>query len=103
MNIPSEGTVNPNVFLGPAIGINMSATYEWEWNGMSGDGDIEDINALDIGLALGGGVEIEMGESAMIIEVRYTLGLTTIDEKPTVGDAADIKNSVISILAGYRF
>jgi len=31
INIPMEGNIKPNVFLGPALGFNLSATYEYDY------------------------------------------------------------------------
>lgn len=109
LNIPMESSVKPNIFLGPALGINLSATYDmdYEWwekedgviveeGSESEDGDIEDIKGADFGLIFGAGVEF----GKITVDARYNLGLTTIDDSE---EEADVKNSVISIMVGYSF
>lgn len=108
-NIPMEGNIKPNVFLGPSLGINIGATYDKDYeywvkdeNGDiiaeesgSDDGDIEDIKGVDFGLVFGAGVDF----GKITADVRYNLGLSTIADE---GDAK-IKNSVISLMLGYSF
>ena len=109
LNIPMESNVKPNIFIGPALGINLSATYDmdYEWwekeDGVivdegsgSDDGDIEDIKGADFGLIFGAGVEF----GKITVDARYNLGLSTIDDSD---EESDVKNSVISIMLGYSF
>ncbi len=106
--IPMEGSVRPSLFAGPAPAFLLSAEEEWEYsmeNGFgfqedehSGTTDVKDKrNTFDFGLVFGGGVDIAVGSRTLIFDVRYTLGLTKIDSRD---DPEDIKNSVISIMAG---
>ena len=107
LNILSEGSVKPSVFLGPSIGIKASAKMKSEItvNGVSesAEEDMEDVKSLDLGLAFGGGIDIEAGTGKITLDARYTMGLTSIDKAESGETAADIKNSVISIMAVYCF
>ncbi len=108
--IPMEGSIRPNLFAGPAPAFLLSAEEEWEYsdhNGIgftngddhSGTTDVkDDTNSFDFGLIFGGGVDIDMGSGMLVFDVRYNLGLTKIDSRD---DPNDIKNQVISIVAGY--
>lgn len=106
LNIQTEGSVKPNVFLGPSIGIKASAKIETEVSPdplagiTSGEEDMEDVKSLDLGLAIGGGIDIEAGTGKVTLDARYTMGLTSIDDS---ADDLDVKNSVIAIMAGYCF
>ena len=109
LNIPMEGNIKPNVFLGPALGFNLSATFDSDWEDKGyEDGvlvfedsggvndDIEDyIKGVDFGLVFGAGVDF----GQISVDARYNFGLSTIADE---GDA-EIKNSVISIMLGYAF
>ena len=114
VKIPMEGNVKPSIFIGPFLGINVSATYKNDWeftykvydendelvestsDSGSDDGDLEDVASTEFGLIFGAGTNI----GPVVIDARYNLGLTDIwDENED--DA--VKNSVISILLGYSF
>ncbi|MBL7108046.1 MAG: PorT family protein [Candidatus Cloacimonetes bacterium] len=95
VNIPVEGSVAPNIFLGPAIGIKVSSKIWWEEEGEEEEEDAEDVKSTDFGLVFGAGVEF----GKITVDARYNLGLSTIADE---GDADD-KNSVISLMVGYSF
>ncbi|MAC94052.1 MAG: hypothetical protein CMC96_00985 [Flavobacteriales bacterium] len=93
--------------LGPQLGLLMSAEFDGE--------DVKDnYKSTDFGLAVGGGYELESG---LNFSLRYSMSLGTIGEDyeetiadPNTGttstvtvDAADIRNSVITIGVGYSF
>jgi len=107
--IPTEGNISPNLFVGPALGILMSAKWDWEWGDESGSEDMkDDSKSTDFGLVFGAGVDIGMPHSAITIDGRYTLGLTTICEPYTDPETeeeheCDVKNGVISFMVGYSF
>ncbi|MBU1181638.1 MAG: PorT family protein [Proteobacteria bacterium] len=86
---PGESTC-PFIFAGPALGILMSAKAD-STNIKS------DCNSLDIGLVLGGGVELESGVS---IDLRYDMGMTKVFDFEG-GDNKE-KNTVISLMVGYK-
>jgi hypothetical protein len=85
------GPVSPVFFAGPALAFNLSAKAE------SPDGteeDIDDIKSMDIGAVVGAGVILN---GKITVDLRITLGLSTIDDSD---DEADVKNQVISLMAG---
>ena len=94
INLPVLATYevydNLRVLAGPEIGINISAKSE------TGDfeGDIEDVNTLALGLALGAQYQLEQG---IFFQARYAAGLSKIVED------VDGSNSVISLSVGYFF
>ncbi len=105
-----EGKLRPILYAGPSIGFNVSARLEYDIEYIekvdgvidplesysdSGDEDLDDISSVELGLTIGGGFEI----NNFTIDARYNMGLTSLDD----GGDFDVKNSVISILAGYRF
>ena len=97
---PLEGAVSPVFFVGPAMGILMSAklTYEGESENVK-----EFLKSTDIGLLFGAGVDIKTGEKGkFMLGGRYTLGLTNINDDPADPDFK-MKNGVFSIFAGFAF
>ncbi|MBN2070032.1 MAG: PorT family protein [Candidatus Krumholzibacteriota bacterium] len=94
--VPMEGAFAPCFFAGPYIGFNMSAKEYYE----DDEEDLDDVKAMDFGLVFGGGFEYAMGEGAMTFDVRYALGLTTLDDSDA---EMDVKNTGIMFLVGYAF
>lgn len=66
---------------------------EVKCNSLTGTSD------FDAGLAVGGGVELPMGRGLLALSARFEMGLT----KPFHGDGENMRNSVISVGAGYHF
>jgi len=98
--LPTEGKIKPHLFAGPAIGILLSAKATSD----PGDEEIDfkdETKSTDFGFLAGAGVEYKMESGSVLFDVRYEVGLTTIDKGD--GEAADIKNSAISFMAGYGF
>lgn len=91
--IPMEGMITPNLFVGPSLGILLSAEAD--------DVDIkDDTKSMDYGVVFGAGVDFDMGTGKVTIDARYNLGLASIDDS---GAEADVKNSGISAFVGYLF
>lgn len=91
--IPMEGMIAPNLFIGPSIGIILSAE--------AADEDIkDDTKSLDYGVVVGAGVDFDLGTGKVTVDARYNYGLTSIDDS---GEEFDIKNGGISAFVGYLF
>lgn len=85
-------------FLGGVdMGINVGATSEAKVNGVSSSGDIENVNTLDLGAAVGA----EACYQQFLFEVRYVHGLTNI-QKEVNSVQVDAKNQVICAGIGYQ-
>jgi hypothetical protein len=106
INIPIEGSkVHPHVYAGPAVAFKASCKIEASIaGGTSASVDCEDagllIKSTDFGVAFGGGVSVDVGGAEVGVDVRYTLGLTSVDDEP---DPYSIKNKVISIMGTVGF
>ncbi len=102
LSMPTQGSVKPNLFVGPSLAILLSAKVEWEYGVESDELDMkDDTKSIDLGLVFGGGVDFDLGpdKGKLSAEARYTLGLATVDD----GEEVDMKNSVISLMVGYSF
>jgi hypothetical protein len=92
-----------HLFAGPSMGFNTRARSELELDGELFDNGVSDdigdqVNAFDLGLVVGAGIEIGR---YVIVDGRYSWGLlnvSDVDDDDTV-----IKNRALTILAGVRF
>jgi hypothetical protein len=97
-----EAPAHPSLFLGPALGINISAETQVQ------DADAVDVKdavkTTDFGLVFGGGLDMPVGAGTQSIglDVRYTLGLSSwVDADPDPGFS--IKNGALSLMGTFRF
>lgn len=114
LSIPVSENFTPKLFLGPSLGINLSAkgklsikvdySQELEEHGFTDyeeddEADLKEFTkTTDYGLVTGVNFEI----SGFIIEARYSLSLNTFFALEE-GEEYDIRNSVVSIMIGYSF
>ena len=101
VNATTSGQVAPYLVVGPALAFLLKAETVL-------DGEDEDIkettSSFDLGLAVGGGLEIAMGGAAATIEARYTHGLINVADPPEEEDIdAEAHNRVFSFLVGVLF
>lgn len=97
LNIPTEGTMKPNIVLGPSVGILMSAKAKASVAGITvATTDVKkDSASTDIGMVVGAGIE----SGTMSYDLRYQMGLSALDKD----GKAKAYNSVISLLIGWSF
>jgi len=91
---------NWRVFVagGPTVAVRLRARTTTEFSGGTEEIDIDDdVEQMDFGVAVGGGVEV----GRWILDGRYTFGLSDVDADTS--DAATFRNRVISVTAGFRF
>jgi hypothetical protein len=87
----------PSLFLGPSLAVNLSANSKLEGQGADIDVDVKDqVRALDVGLVVGGGVEIPVGKRTYGVELRYSKGLSNAAGEEANGTA---HNDVIALMA----
>ena len=89
--IPVLVTFKPSVYVGPSLGLELSAT---------GAPDISNsISKTDFSVIFGIGVAHKVGNGSVTLDVRYDLGLANINKS---GNPANT-NQVLAILVGYSF
>lgn len=99
--IPTQGAgVRPTIFAGPSVAFKMSSKQSVEINGQSVEDDLENIKSTDFGLVFGGGLGFPLGKGELGFDIRYILGLSTIDDS---SDNYDVKNGVINFNLYYGF
>ena len=95
-NLGSEDT-SPYIVVGPEFGFLLSAKGKF---GGEPEEDIkDDFKSLDLGLNIGAGVSMDMGTMPVFAEVRYSLGLSDIDDN----DAGTTKTTGIQLFVGMMF
>ena len=100
--IPGAGIVSPHLYAGPAVGfrtgckVRTSDGTNTVTKGCAGGDPNPEVKRTDFSLTFGGGI----GVGRAIIDVRYDLGLTKIDD---TGSNADVKHRTFYLLAGWTF
>lgn len=78
----------PSLFLGPSMALNISANAKLESDAGDLDVDVKDqVNTLDFGLVVGGGVDFPLGKHTCGVELRYSKGLTNAAGESANGTA----------------
>ena len=94
--LPTGGLASPYVVAGPAAGRRLSQKLKLTGDASS-SGDLDVAKSTDLGLALGGGVEVGRGRIRWSFETRYTLGLTDAT-RDSYSDNA--RNGDLLVMAG---
>jgi hypothetical protein len=95
---PVPGRTVPSIMFGTYFATKLSATGTLDIAGVSTSADIDDVESSDYGLVFAAGLDFLVGTGRIVLDGRYSLGLTTVDEA-----GLDMKNSTWSISVGYSF
>ncbi len=104
LQIPVAGPITPTVFAGPAVSVNVNAEFDEPRPGTD-PRDISDfVNGTEVGAHMGAGLDIEAGGMLLMLDARYTRGLTGVFDEEEINDAAsDITNEGFRISLGIGF
>lgn len=100
----------PYIFGGPAIAFESGCTVKAEFEGVTfeetcdegNDGEDEGTFArkkVDFGLVGGAGFQFPVGPGAILLEGRYTHGLSNLSDDPN--EDIKVRNRSIAVMAGY--
>lgn len=90
-----DAPVRPSLFVGPSLGINVSAKSKLEGEGGEVGIDVKDqVGTLDLGLVVGGGLDFRAGRRTFGVDVRYSRGLRDIGD----GANGSARNEVIAVM-----
>lgn len=100
--IPLHGRITPYVLAGARLSVLLGAKVEYT------DGttvDVKDIaSPLDYGLLFGAGTKFDLSVNGVLqFEIRYDLGLRTIDANENNPEPSDIKNRALAFMLGYQY
>lgn len=95
------GSLRPYVFGGPEVALNVIAKLKG--GGMTTD--VKDQTAIfELSLNFGGGVEYTTSKQQILtFELRYGMGLTTVDKGTMGASANDAENNVVTFHFGWGF
>ena len=120
----TEGNLKPSFYFGPALGLNVSGNFTGEEGSLGGDAldlgelDISNLTSTEFSAVIGGELGIAMGNTTLLLDLRYTAGLTTVFDDASFataitnsewafvddnGIADDMKNSGFSLSVGVSF
>jgi len=98
VNAINAGVLKAGLIGGPSFAFTLSAKRTIEASGQSHEDDIKkSIKSNDVGAVVGIGVDLGAGVISLTGDVRYTMGLSSIDDS---GADLDIKNGVFSVMVG---
>jgi opacity protein-like surface antigen len=90
----------PYVVAGPSFAFEIDCSASS--GGVSADCDLDEDSSerkkTDFGLAVGGGLAFAMGPGALLLEGRYTHGLTNLNDST---DPFEIRNRAFYFMGGY--
>jgi hypothetical protein len=100
-----SSSVVPRVFAGPSVAFETGCKLSGTESGVSVELDCSDFelltNSVDFGLVFGAGLGIPLGSVELVIDGRYDLGLTNINDSEF--DDESVKNRAWQFMAGVGF
>lgn len=90
------GPITPKIMAGPTVGVLTDGSVEVE--GINVGVDTDDFSRLDVGAAVGAGVDIAIGPGTISLDARAGQSLTDITD-----EESDTFNRAYDLLAGYNF
>ena len=96
---PTDG-FKPEIFLGPFVAFNLSSSIEVK-DVPNSEFSIENVKSSDYGIAFGTGINFSVEYIDVILELRYTLSLSSFDDNIDQADLRNGKLGVFSITTGF--
>jgi hypothetical protein len=108
LRIPTGSGVrlSPHLFAGPAIAFELSCNISGTVMGIPLDEDCDapdlgvERKTTDVSLLFGGGLEIQAGPGAVLLDALCNLGLKNLNDDSEAPDDA-VKNRAFMVSAGY--
>ncbi len=96
--------VSANFYAGPAVAFKLSSKTEVNGQKIDDpDSAEDDLKSSDLGGVLGANLSFSaLGLAAVMVDLRYTLGLSDITDAQDA-DPQSIKNGVVSLTVGLGF
>lgn len=99
-DLMETSSIRPYLFAGPYAGVKLNAELALRVI-INIDTDIDErVRDTDFGVLGGGGLRFDAGSTNLDLEARYSWGLTRVNEDLA---GQDVKNRVLSVLAGVSF
>ena len=99
--IPAGSGVFPRIYTGPVFGFLMSAKTIDKFGSHTYEHDVSKGAAqFEFSMDFGGACDIDLGAGLLLIDIRYTLGLTTLDGT-SEDEKAQLRTGTFSMMAGW--
>lgn len=100
LRVTLPGDARPSLLIGPSMGIKVRSRLRYNGPGSDLSSDFDLVEDADFGLV--GGVELSFGPgpARMVLDARYTLGLTDVMGPPSLFEA---RTGTFAITAGVGF
>jgi outer membrane protein W len=104
--------IRPSVFAGPAASFNVTSDFEIKASGNSVTADFSDAsNKFDFGLVAGTGLDFDLKQGTLSLDLRYQMGLVKLIKGGTVSVMGidqeiaeeDARTYGIVMMLGYSF
>ncbi|OGU35357.1 MAG: hypothetical protein A2068_10310 [Ignavibacteria bacterium GWB2_35_6b] len=90
----------PELFVGPFLAFKLSSSLKLD-DVPNSDIDITNVKSTDYGLAFGTGMGFKIDNVDLLLELRYTLSLSSFDDNVAQSDLVNGKYRVFSITTGF--
>lgn len=105
LSVPTPVGPNPYIYAGPAVSFEADCSVEATDGSVTVTVDCDDPDAdflerktMTWAAVAGAGIGFDLLVGEATLDVRYDLGLTSIDDS---ADEADVKNRAITVMLGY--
>jgi hypothetical protein len=101
--------VSPRVFVGPAVGYELSCTVNGTMMGMTFKEECDapvvgiETHTMDLGFSFGGGVDVYLHPLTLVMDGRYTQGLRNLNDNPQGVDRLRSRAWSFTVGAGWPF
>jgi hypothetical protein len=94
-----NSSLRPMLYAGPSPAFKLSS--KWQEKGGGENYQVEDdrLKSFDLGFVIGAGAGFNVGSHIVGAEIRYNMGLTSIDD---TGNNLNVKNNVIMLMVSYQ-
>ena len=96
LRVPSARRWQATLFAGPQVGFIPSVTQEVDGTRTDIADDIRDV---DLGVVVGGGIEVLAGRGAVVLDARVSVGLRDVSASASPA----FRSRAFLALIGYRF
>ncbi len=102
MVFPNKSSFQPGIFIGRYWAFNTNAKNILEYGSSRTEEDIKgQIANIDYGWVAGISAEWQMGRGKLVLDIRYNLGLKSINQSTLVDYSVKIRS--IALMVGYSF
>lgn len=98
----TEGTIHPHVYAGPYVGFKLDCKVKGT-TGSCDDLPGVSTKTVDVGGALGGGIDFDLGPLVLTGGMRYSFGVSSVADFDISNVKQSAKNGVFALYTGAAF